>query len=128
MRCGAFHRVEGTLCLVRHGQAALSGSKTKAPGFAGGYLLNLCSEDVCLHEKPDQLLYVSASVSVFWLASSSVLADRRARHPQSRLVLLAVLVSSLDQRLVGQPLASNAVHEAVEARQGVVLDIAFVQP
>jgi hypothetical protein len=38
MRCGAFHRVEGTLCLVRHGQAALSGSKTKAPGFAGGYL------------------------------------------------------------------------------------------
>jgi cytochrome c553 len=28
-----------TLCLVRHGQAALSGSKTKAPGFAGGYLL-----------------------------------------------------------------------------------------
>jgi hypothetical protein len=24
---------------VRHGQAALSGSKTKAPGFAGGYLL-----------------------------------------------------------------------------------------
>src|ERR1700730_9908144 len=41
MRCGAFHRVEGTLCLVRHGQAALSGSKTKAPGFAGGYLLFL---------------------------------------------------------------------------------------
>ena len=41
MRCGAFHRVEGTLCLVRHGQAALSGSKTKAPGFAGGYLLIL---------------------------------------------------------------------------------------
>jgi hypothetical protein len=41
MRCGAFHRVEGTLCLVRHGQAALSGSKTKAPGFAGGYLLQL---------------------------------------------------------------------------------------
>src|ERR1700720_4557014 len=39
MRCGAFHRVEGTLCLARHGQAALSGSKTKAPGFAGGYLL-----------------------------------------------------------------------------------------
>src|SRR3977135_3784768 len=36
MRCGAFHRVEGTLCLVRHGQAALSGSKTKAPGVAGG--------------------------------------------------------------------------------------------
>jgi hypothetical protein len=41
MRCGAFHRVEGTLCLVRHGQAALSGSKTKAPGFAGGYLLQV---------------------------------------------------------------------------------------
>src|ERR1700730_388247 len=40
MRCGAFHRVEGTLCLVRHGQDALSGSKTKAPGFAGGYLLD----------------------------------------------------------------------------------------
>src|ERR1700730_15060013 len=39
MRCGAFHRVEGTLCLARHGQAALSGSKTKAPGVAGGCLL-----------------------------------------------------------------------------------------
>src|ERR1700730_2289661 len=36
MRCGAFHRVEGTLCLVRHGQAALSGSKTKDPVLAGG--------------------------------------------------------------------------------------------
>jgi hypothetical protein len=46
MRCGAFHRVEGTLCLVRHGQAALSGSKTKAPGFAGGYLLSFgCTRD-----------------------------------------------------------------------------------
>jgi hypothetical protein len=44
MRCGAFHRVEGTLCLVRHGQAALSGSKTKAPGFAGGYLLFVARE------------------------------------------------------------------------------------
>jgi hypothetical protein len=33
------HSTEWTLCLVRHGQAALSGSKTKAPGFAGGYLL-----------------------------------------------------------------------------------------
>src|SRR3984893_3312950 len=46
MRCGASHRVEGTLCLVRHGQAALSGSKTKAPGFAGGYLLY--TANVCL--------------------------------------------------------------------------------
>src|SRR5260370_15732268 len=51
MRCGAFHRVEGTLCLVRHGQAALSGSKTKAPGFAGGYLLafrHFCSGSLAL--------------------------------------------------------------------------------
>src|ERR1700738_787988 len=63
MRCGAFHRVEGTLCLVRHGQAALSGSKTKAPGFAGGYLLRttagtlvpggrLITVDPCYH--PEQ--------------------------------------------------------------------------
>jgi len=46
MRCGAFHRVEGTLCLVRHGQAALSGSKTKAPGSAGGYLLSNSPTDL----------------------------------------------------------------------------------
>jgi hypothetical protein len=51
MRCGVFHRVEGTLCLVRHGQAALSGSKTKAPGFAGGYLLWIAT--VCGKIKTD---------------------------------------------------------------------------
>src|SRR3979411_112315 len=51
MRCGAFHRVEGTLCLVRHGQAALSGSKTKTPGLAGGSLLafrHFCSGSLAL--------------------------------------------------------------------------------
>src|ERR1700675_822726 len=53
-----------------------------------------CPEDVCLHEKPEQLLGVSASVAAFWLASFSALADRRAPHPQSRLVLLAVSVLS----------------------------------
>jgi hypothetical protein len=34
-----FHRVRETRP-ERHGQAALSGSKTKAPGSAGGYLLS----------------------------------------------------------------------------------------
>jgi NitT/TauT family transport system substrate-binding protein len=64
MRCGAFHRVEGTLCLVRHGQAALSGSKTKPPGFAGGYLLmaeeyfpgiaaSIVASDKTIAEKPE---------------------------------------------------------------------------
>ena len=86
------------------------------------------SEDVCARRTPDQILYASASVAAFWLVSFSALADRRALRRQWRPVLLAVSVLSLDQRLVGQPLASNAVHETVEARQGVVLDVAFVQP
>jgi hypothetical protein len=36
---------------VRHGQAALSGSKTKAPGFAGGYLPRRI-ERVCKQAAP----------------------------------------------------------------------------
>ena len=35
----AFRRVGEESCAGRHGQAALSGSKPKALGFAGGYLL-----------------------------------------------------------------------------------------
>src|ERR1700732_2606190 len=51
MRCGAFHRVEGTLCLGRNGQAPLSGSKTKAPGFAGGYLLTCSFKQISVPPK-----------------------------------------------------------------------------
>jgi hypothetical protein len=32
--------------LKQHGQAASSGSKTKAPGSAGGYLLKVCWGDL----------------------------------------------------------------------------------
>ena len=35
----AFRIVGGESWVVKHGQAALSGSKPKAPGSAGGYLL-----------------------------------------------------------------------------------------
>jgi len=58
---------------------------------------------------------------------TSVLADKRGPHRQSHLVPLAVVVYSLDQRLVCQPLSSNAVNEAIKPRQGMVLDVAFVQ-
>ena len=51
MTCGALHRVERPLYLVRRGRAALSGSKTKAPGFAGGYLLPVPSKDGLLAAK-----------------------------------------------------------------------------
>src|ERR1700730_1735650 len=54
MRWGVFHRVEGTLCWVRNGQAALSGSKTKAPGFAGGYLLRLMRDDPFQSERVEE--------------------------------------------------------------------------
>src|SRR6266851_3965384 len=91
--------------------------------------LNRCySEGTCPHWTSDQLLCVSASVVVFWLASSSAWAYRRAPHRQSRLALLAVSVLSLDQRLVCQPLAGNTIDEAIKPRQGMVFDVAFVQP
>src|ERR1700730_9844883 len=81
MRCGAFHRVEGTLCLVRHGQAALSGSKTKAPGFAGGYLLALARGD-------------GSREAPAWTAAlkreQTAICDRRPWLLYSRLTILAV--------------------------------------
>jgi hypothetical protein len=69
MRCGAFHRVEGTLCLVRHGQAALSGSKTKAPGFAGGYLLRSLALHIGHRKKSKRPLFqmrYSKHIRQFW--------------------------------------------------------------
>ena len=35
---------------------------------------------------------------------------------------------SLNQRLVCEPFASHAIYEAIEPRQGVVLDVALIQP
>jgi len=58
--------------------------------------------------------------------STSVLADKPELHRQWRLVLLVSY--SLDQRLIGQPLASHAVHETVKPRQGMVLHVALIQP
>jgi hypothetical protein len=77
MRCGAFHRVEGTLCLVRHGQAALSGSKTKAPGFAGGYLLfsNSPSQEIL----PIQRWPRPAGIAAFILS----VTDSKRKAPSS---------------------------------------------
>jgi hypothetical protein len=72
-----------------------------------------------------QVLPRAAYVS--FLASILVSADRLEPHRQWRLVLLAVWVYSLDQRLVSQPLAGHSIHEAVEARQGMVFDVTFVQ-
>jgi len=76
---------------------------------------------------PEQQLSASAFSAASWLILSSASADRRVPHRQLHLTLLAVSVLSLDQRLVSQPLASHAVNETVEPRQGVVLDVAFVQ-
>jgi hypothetical protein len=56
--------------------------------------LNRSFEDAYFQQKPARLLCASASVAVFWLASSSALADRRAQRLQSHLALLAVSNSS----------------------------------
>lgn len=50
-------------------------------------------------------------------------------HRQWRLILLvSSLDHSLDQRLVGQSLAASAINKTIQPRQGMVLDVAFVQP
>lgn len=63
--------------------------------------------------------------------SSSPLGYRPRRHPRWRQAPLArspALVSSLNERLICEPLSRYAIYEAVEPRQGVILDVAFVQP
>jgi hypothetical protein len=47
--------------LKRHGQAALSGSKPKAPGSAGGYLLGAAPRHRSVHEitRAQRRLYFS---------------------------------------------------------------------
>jgi len=62
-------------------------------------------------------------------ALTSVLADIRERHRQWRLALLAVFdVHSLGEPFVGEALAGDAVNEAIEPRQRMVFDIAFIEP
>jgi hypothetical protein len=67
-------------------------------------------------------------VCVSFLVSISALVDRQGPHRQWRQVLLVFFDYSLDQCLVGQPLASHAVNETVKPRQGMILYVAFVQP
>src|ERR1035437_10034696 len=86
------------------------------------------SEDACLPWMPTPQLCVSASVAVFWLASFSVSADRRAPSRQGHLALWAAWEHSLDQPLVCEPFSGNAIHKTIKARERVVLDVAFVQP
>lgn len=88
--------------------------------------LNRPSEDACPRRKLEQLLSVSASFDAFWQVSSLALDERRGLHLQLRLILLAASVS-LDQPLVSKALALRSGHEAIEPRQGMVLDVAFVQ-
>jgi hypothetical protein len=61
-------------------------------------------------------------------ASILALADRRVLRRQWRLVLWAVWWRSLREPLICQPLAGNPIHETIKPRQGVVLDVAFIQP
>jgi hypothetical protein len=50
------------------------------------------------------------------------------RPEPHRLSRQAPWVSSLDQRLVGDALTNHGGSEDVKPRQGVILDVAFVQP
>jgi hypothetical protein len=57
------------------------------------------------------------------------LAYRPRRCPQSRPAPSArSLALSLNERLVCEPLARRAIYEAFDPRQGVVLDVALIQP
>ena len=60
--------------------------------------------------------------------STSVSGGTPKLDQRSFRALQAALEHSLDQRLVGQPLASNAINEAVEPLQGMPLHIALIEP
>src|SRR5437868_4655149 len=91
-------------------------------------LTHVYSEDAFLCWRPARLLCASASDAVSWQVSSWVLADRLGLHRQLRLVLLVVLVLSCSQPFVRQALASRSFHEAIKARESVVLHIALIEP
>jgi hypothetical protein len=57
--------------LKRHGQAASSGSKTKAPGSAGGYLLIGASKGIGL-ETTRQALEAGHSVRAFARSAADI--------------------------------------------------------
>lgn len=63
------------------------------------------------------------------LPSSWPSACTPRRHPRWRREPLArsLEASSLNERLVCEPLSRSAIYEAFEPRQGMVLDVAFVQ-
>jgi hypothetical protein len=78
--------------------------------------------------KLEQLLGVSASFAAFGLICFSALADRRAPHRQSHLVLLVSSADrSLDQSFIRQLLAGHAVDKAIEPCKRVVLYVSFVK-
>jgi hypothetical protein len=60
-------------------------------------------------------------------ASSLVWADRQEPYRQSRLTLSVFSDRSLDQRLVGKPLASRAGYETIKPVQGMTLHVPFVE-
>ena len=68
--------------------------------------------------------FASSSSPVLILA----LADRQAPCRRWRLAPLVCAGRSLDQTFVGEPLARHAINEAVEPRQGMVLDVSFIEP
>jgi hypothetical protein len=65
---------------------------------------------------------------VSFLASILALDDKPKPRRQSRPVLWEVWCRSLRKPLICQPLAGNAVNEAVKAHKSMVLDIAFIEP
>jgi hypothetical protein len=68
----------------------------------------------------------SASLRLRPLASAYKPKPRLRSRPAPSARSLASL--SLNQRLVCEPLSCRAIYEAVEPRQGVVLDVPFVEP
>src|ERR1700730_8035886 len=69
--------------------------------------------------------FCASSRTSFW-ASAYRLEPYRQLH-QAPLAPSVMGALSLDQRLICQTLSGNASHEAIEPRQCMVLNIAFVQ-
>src|SRR2546425_7234146 len=70
----------------------------------------------------------SVSSFAFLLPSSSALAYTPEPYRRSFRALLGVSGNSLDQSLVGQPLAGSAINEAVQPVDSMPLYIALIEP
>jgi hypothetical protein len=76
----------------------------------------------------EQKILFASAFSVFFLPTLfSALAHRPALYQRWRLVLWGEAGRSLCKPPVSKPLASDAINEAIETRQRMILDVSFIK-